>query len=138
MVSCLPVVIADIGVKYPIGDSYDVTLVSIVYDPIEDKQTWTYNITCNDDPDISHFVFEFAEVCDPPLSSILGTDPVVDDDDISDNYTDTFPHEGVAGIKFDLPVVSGDYRIVSFTLDGEWPDGTMTFWLKAGALEECR
>jgi len=126
---------ADVGDTHPIPETdpqFEVTLLSVEYDEGKDEQTWTYRIKCltDADHDISHFVFAFAEICDPPLSKIVSAGP--GNPEIHDSYDKTFPHEGVSGIKFDTPVNKGESVEVSFTVEGQWAMGTMGFWIKAG------
>jgi len=117
-----PVTVAELG-------DYEVDFVGVVYDEVANTSTWTYDITCIGDPEISHIDFEFKLVCDPPLTSIVdaGPDPwgIVDPD----------PTTGITGIKFDIPVKKGETLTVWFTLEGLWGVNDITVWIKAGKQE---
>ncbi len=113
-----------------IDGDYKVELVSVVYNPGTNLQNWTYNISCINSPGISHIIFEFKEICDPPLSAIddAGPPPV----EISEDYDDDDPTTGKVGIKFDeLEMEPGEWTLVWFTLVGEWPVGSIEVWVKA-------
>jgi len=109
----------------PEPEDYQVTFVNVVYNEAGNTSTWTYDITCLGDPEISHSVFEF-KFCDPPLSSILDAGPepweIVDPD----------PTTGVNGIKFDSPVTIDETLTVWFTLEGLWDINDIEVWIKAG------
>ncbi|NIO37891.1 hypothetical protein GTO27_09340 [Candidatus Bathyarchaeota archaeon] len=110
----------------PEEEDYEVTFVGVVYDAHANTSTWTYNVTCNGDPEISHIDFELKERCDPPLTAIVdaGPDPweIVDPD----------PTTEVTGIKFDIPVAKGETITVWFTLEGLWAVNDIEVWIKAG------
>lgn len=125
-VSAVPVIV--------LNDDYQIELYSVTYDAGTNQQKWTYNITCLDSHGISHIVFEFKRVCDPPMSAIVdgawgpGTVEVMD-------YTHPDPTTGASGIKFefDPSLEPGDSMLVWFTLEGQWPVGTIEVWVKAGS-----
>lgn len=110
----------------PEDEDYTVVFVSVVYNEVANTSTWTYDVTCIGDPEISHTDFEFKLVCDPPLTSILDADPdpweIVDPD----------PTTGVTGIKFDTGVPRGETLTVWFMLEGLWDTNDITVWIKAG------
>lgn len=117
-----------------IDGDYEIELHSVVYNPSTNLQNWTYNITCINRPGISHVVFEFKEICDPPLSAIDTAGPLPIH--ISENYPDTIPPMYKVGIKIDLltSLEPGEWMLVWFTLEGEWPVGTIEAWIKAGQV----
>lgn len=120
-----------------IGGAYQVQLLDVTYNPGTNLQNWTYRITGIETPAVSHALFEFKKVCDPPLSSIDGAGPVTTE--ISTGYDDADPTTGKVGIKFenfftgDGSIEPGEYADVWFTLVGEWPVGTIEVWIKAGS-----
>jgi hypothetical protein len=115
---------------------YEITLAPgfPTYDPATNVQNWTYNVRCISGYGVSHVDFQFDQICDPPLSVILDAGPGCED--ISDSYTDYFPHTTIAGIKIDFEhsVEPGQTKQVWFTLQGEWPVGTITVYVKAGVV----
>ena len=119
-----------------ISGAYEVELLNVDYNPNTNLQNWTYRITGIETPAVSHVVFEFKTVCDPPLSVIDSAGPVTVE--ISDDYGDTIPPTGKVGIKFegfdtaDGSIEPGESAVVWFTLVGEWPVGTIEVWIKAG------
>lgn len=121
------------AVYIPEGDDlpnqYEITLASVVYDPTTNVQNWTYNYRTLSGHAISHINIEFDQICDPPIGNILAAGP--GSSDISESYTDYFPHTSIAGIKIDTPTGNGQ---IWFTLQGEWPVGTITFYVKADDL----
>jgi hypothetical protein len=121
---------ADINVPYQIDSNYVVTLKNVVYDAGDNEQTWYYEVECTGSPAISHFLFEFKEICDPPLDAIVDAGPGTVE--ISEDYDDTIPPMDKIGIKFETPVLEGEKVQVWFTLKGQWDDGTIEFWIKAG------
>lgn len=117
---------------------YEITLAPgfPTYDPVTNVQNWTYNVHCISGYGVSHVNFEFDQVCDPPLSVILDAGP--GPEEISDSYTDYFPGTTIAGIKIDFisSVEPGQTKQVWFTLQGQWPVGTITVYVKADGIPE--
>jgi hypothetical protein len=117
-----------------INDDYIIELYDVSYDSGTNLQNWTYNITCIDGHGISHIVFEFKTVCDPPISAIKEGvwGPVADNIELMD-YEHPDPTTGASGIKFefDPSLEPGDSMLVWFTLEGEWPVGTIEVWVKS-------
>jgi hypothetical protein len=109
-----------------INGDYEIEFLGVEYDPGTNLQTWTYNISCiNDQPGISHVLFEFKTVCDPPLSTFVDGGPV----DVEPGYD---PTTEKTGIKFETGLEAGEWVVVWFVLEGEWPVGTIEAWVKAG------
>lgn len=123
-VNAVPVVV--------INGDYKIELHNVAYDSGTNLQTWTYNVSCINSPGISHIVFEFKEICDPPLSVIYAAGPT--SVEWSEDYGDGLEPTGIVGIKFDgLELEPGEWMLVWFTLEGEWPVGTIEVWVKAGS-----
>ncbi|MFA5366117.1 MAG: hypothetical protein WC325_13125 [Candidatus Bathyarchaeia archaeon] len=118
--------------KAPPPSEYEITLAQgfPVYDPQTNTQNWTYNIHCVTGQDVSHINFEFDQICDPPLSVIKDAGP--GEIRISNSYTDYIPGTTMAGIKIDVDVTPGETKQIWFTLEGEWPVGTITVYVKSG------
>jgi hypothetical protein len=123
-VNALPVVV--------INGNYKIEFCSMNYDSDTNLQTWTYNITCLAGHGISHIVFEFKTVCDPPISAIKegawGPSSIVIE--VKD-YEHPDSTTGVSGIKFESSLEPGNWMLVWFTLEGQWPVGTIEVWTKA-------
>ena len=123
------------SVSAPPIENYEVDLLSVDYNPGTNLQNWTYRITCNEGHGVSHVVFEFKTVCDPPLAVIDDAGPVTIH--ISTDYNDGIPPTGIVGIKFenfptgDGSIEPGESADVWFTLVGEWPVGTIEVHIKA-------
>jgi hypothetical protein len=117
---------------------YEVTLAPgfPTFDPETNVQNWTYNVKCISGYGVSHINFEFDLVCDPPLSTILEAGPGPYDKSAS--YTDYFPGTTIAGLKIDFneAIDQGETQQVWFTLQGEWPVGTITVYIKADGIPE--
>jgi uncharacterized surface protein with fasciclin (FAS1) repeats len=128
----IPDVDADNGVIHVIDKVlipealYTVVLVDVIYNEPANTSTWCYNVTALSDPDISHFVFEFKEVCDPPLTDIIPSD------DYEIRY-DPDPTTGVIGIKFDEGVKVLETKTFCFTLRGLWAVGDIEVYFWAAA-----
>ncbi len=118
------------------GNSYEITLVSVVYE--NGVQNWTYRVCCLSGHGISHTVIEFKTVCDPPLSAILEAGPPETEPEISEDYDDADPTTGAVGIKYEFDyrdsLEPGDCALVWFTLNGEWPVGDISVYIKADAI----
>jgi hypothetical protein len=119
----IPSVFAPAPIPEP--EDYQVTFVGVVYNEVANTSTWTYEVTCLGDPEISHFDFEF-KFCDPPLTSVLDAGPEPWE------ISDPDPTTGVSGIKYDFPVEKGDTITVWFTLEGLWDINDIEVWIKAG------
>jgi len=112
-------------------NSYQITLVSVVYE--NGVQNWTYRVCCLSGHGISHIVIEFKTVCDPPLSAILEAGP--GNVEISEDYDDADPTTGAVGIKYEFTSLEpGECALVWFTLNGEWPIGDISVYIKADAI----
>jgi len=113
------------------GNSYEITLVSVVYEG--GVQNWTYRVKCISGHGISHIVIQFKTVCDPPLTAILDAGP--GSVEISDDYDDADPYTGAVGIKYEFSSLEpGEEALVWFTLNGEWPVGDISVYIKADKL----
>ena len=119
-----------------INGNYEVELYDVNYDSGTNLQTWTYNITCLSGHGISHIVFEFKTVCDPPISAIKEGvwGPYPENIELKD-YEHPDPTTGASGIKFEFEpsVEPRNWMLVWFTLEGEWPVGTIEVWTKAAS-----
>ncbi len=117
-----------------INGNYKVELYSMTYDSGTNLQNWTYNITCLSGHGISHIVFEFKTVCDPPISAIQEGvwGPYPENIELMD-YEHPDPTTDASGIKFGFEpsLEPGDWMLVWFTLIGDWPVGTIEVWVKA-------
>ena len=128
LVNAVPVIVID--------GNYQIELHDVDYDPSTNLQNWTYNITCLDGHGISHIVFEFKTVCDPPISAIEeGVWGPYDNLIELKDYAHPDPTTQASGIKFEFEpsLEPGNWMLVWFTLKGEWPVGTIEVYVKAGS-----
>jgi len=106
--------------------NYEVVFVGVTYDVPANTSTWTYNITCKASPGISHVDFQFKDVCDPPLSSIIAAGPV-------EWEIITEPPKDYNGTRFefDPSIEEGETVTIWFTLEGLWDVNDITVYVKA-------
>lgn len=113
----------------PVTEDYIVEFLGVDYDEPANTSTWTYNLTCVGEPEISHFDFEFKTVCDPPLTAIIDAGPEPWEIKDADNPD---PTTGIVGLKFDQSINKNESLVVWFTLEGLWGINDMEVWIKAG------
>lgn len=122
------------SVNAQVSSNYEIELLSSVYAPASDEQNWTYKVTCINDPGISHLIFEFKTICDPPLGVVDSAGGAAD---IEWMYTANPSADNKVGLKFEnFPTVdgsiqAGEHVTLWFATDGEWPVGTIDVWMKA-------
>jgi hypothetical protein len=88
---------------------HDITFISHTFDGT--YSTWTYNVTSGTQPSLSHWVISW---CAP--GAIVGASEY-------QAYVAPDPRTGITGIKFDRGYEDGETRTVSFTLQGDYPEG---------------
>lgn len=95
-----------------------------IYDPVNNTTTFSYTVTINDDPALSHLTLGFA-LCDSPFN-------VVSYNPINDVTMGLDPTTGVSGIKWDIGLDPGLSRSYSYTLQGNISEGLVDVAVKAG------
>jgi len=88
---------------------HNITFVSHTFDGT--YSTWTYNVTSGTRPSLSHWIISW---CAP--GAIVGASEYWE-------YVAPDPRTGITGIKFDTGYEDGETRIVTFTLQGDYPEG---------------
>jgi hypothetical protein len=97
--------------------NYEVVLVSHV------GNTWTYNVSCNGSPAISHWILAFCGGSE----AIVSTDP--------EGVYGKDPTTGLYGIKWDIGIDPGEYALFVIVLDADYPEGLVPVAIKAGPNE---
>ncbi len=105
-------------------DDHYITFLHKTYDPDTDVSQWTYRVTSDRAPSISHWTIEFCGDCADFLGGseekvTCGSDPTT----------------GIKGIKFDTGYSDNEVRTVWFELRGDYPEGDVYVGIKAGPDE---
>lgn len=118
------------------SEGHSVTLLDVTYSqgPNGCESTWSYEVTGDDGPPaISHVLFG-SENCLDCLNDaddvISATVSTIDEPAVVVGQDGSTPY---CGIKFDDGWEQGETRILTFTLNGAYNVGTITFVAKAGS-----
>jgi choice-of-anchor A domain-containing protein len=91
------------------------------------KSTFTYKVTSGSSPNISHFTFgnQNCESCFNDASDFysVSNSPYIFGTDVT---------TGICGLKYDFSIASGQYKTVSFTMNGYYNVGNIKVAIKAG------
>ena len=102
---------------------WDVIYLDSIYNPLDNTTTFTYEVTVDGDPDLSHFNIEMPAGCE--LVSVSGPDEVGRDGSAPDEYS------LVQWFKWDEGQGDGS-EIYSLVLEGEVSEGLGNVAVKAG------